>query len=619
MPNNFLEQEKTLKDAEDKLKEFSKCVIIRPTGFGKTFILTELIHKYNNVLYLYPSAVIKNTVVNRYCDLITDNETEDDSVVDPETIETYRELKEIPNCDLMTYQKLIRLSNKELQDMKYDLILFDEVHRVGGKRTKVAVEKLFAYHGDHSKFIGATATPTRMDNFDVVSHFFNDIMCYTYTLFDAIQDGLIQKPNYCYLTHDYAEDLKTEAINAGENIDDEDVKKVIDAKIIELANLFGVPKIIKSVCKTYAKDTDYMKFIAFFASSQHMDDTIDQVIDWFKKAYPKHNINVLKISSRNNGESKNVDVLESLNARKKTIDIIACIDMLNVGYHVDNLTGIIMYRGTKSNTIFVQQLGRALSVGANNSAIVFDIVDNLHKKAIYELRSSLSNKILRNRKGVQPENMRSYIEEMSKTELKQRISKELKLDKDNKSIVIVDNGEVIKTQYHLDDHLNIVDKNNNPSSYIYDAKNNRIINIGTSTDDPCKNINTITKECLNSTGHEASYREIIAKSMVEPLTQRCKYALELHFRSWCNSKGVPYPISNDKLKTLYGLSKEDFYKEFCNIVSKNKIAYPLQDAEAILKIGANANSNEIPLKICAKARNVSVEQILDLLFNAQKV
>lgn len=619
MPNNFLEQEKTLKDAEDKLKEFSKCVIIRPTGFGKTFILTELIHKYNNVLYLYPSAVIKNTVVNRYCDLITDNETEDDSVVDPETIETYRELKEIPNCDLMTYQKLIRLSNKELQDMKYDLILFDEVHRVGGTRTKVAVEKLFAYHGDHSKFIGATATPTRMDNFDVVSHFFNDIMCYTYTLFDAIQDGLIQKPNYCYLTHDYAEDLKTEAINAGENIDDEDVKKVIDAKIIELANLFGVPKIIKSVCKTYAKDTDYMKFIAFFASSQHMDDTINQVVDWFKEAYPKYNINVLKISSRNSEESKNVDALESLNARKKTIDIIACIDMLNVGYHVDNLTGIIMYRGTKSNTIFVQQLGRALSVGTNNSAIVFDIVDNLHKKAIYELRSSLSNKILRNRKGVQPENMRSYIEEMSKTELKQRISKELKLDKDNKSIVIVDKGEIIKTQYHLDDHLNIVDKNNNPSSYIYDAKNNRIINIGISTDDPCKNINTITKECLNSTGHEASYREIIAKSMVEPLTQRCKYALELHFRSWCNSKGVPYPISNDKLKTLYGLSKEDFYKEFCNIVSKNKIAYPLQDAEAILKIGANANSNEIPLKICAKARNVSVEQILDLLFNAQKV
>lgn len=595
--NDYQEQAKTFQDALDNLKKFGKCAIIRPTGFGKTWLLTELIKNYNNVLYLYPAAVIRDTVVNRYYDSMFDNEEmeyidEDGQTVDPDTIDMFIEANKIEKCTLMTYSKLIRLSDQEIEDMKYDLILMDEVHRVGAPKTKIAVNKLFAMN-KNAHFVGATATPIRSDNFDVVSELFCDIMTYTYTLFDAIENGLIKRPPYCYCAYDHETDLKNAALTAGEDINDPTVKEVLDAKLIEMSKIFNMPTIIKDVCKKHLNSTNYMKFIVFFSNKSHMDDKLNEVVGWFKEAYPKHTISTLRISSKTKTEQNNTDKLETLIPKDKHIDIIACIDMLNMGYHVNNLTGIIMYRGTASSTIFIQQLGRALSVGTQEAAIVFDVVDNLHRKAIYDLKQSLSAK-----------------------KTKQSTSRSKKLthyfisDDDNCDILMLDaDGKPFKTQYHLDGDNNIVDNHGNISTLIYDCDTGEIYDNGTSVG---KNINQITSKCLVATGHEATYRELIAKALAEPMSHRCKYALELHFRTWCFNHGIDYPITNENLKKLYKLDKKDFYKEFCNIVQNNKLDYPLQDAHKLLEIGKNDNT-DVPLTICAKARNVSISQILDML------
>ena len=268
MTNDYSEQAKTFEDVLDKLKKQGKCAIIRPTGFGKTWILTELIKHYNNVLYLYPAAVIRDTVVNRYYDSMFDEEDleyidEEGQTVDPDTIDMYIEAKKIDKCTLMTYAKLIRLTDEEIKDMKYDLILMDEVHRAGAPKTQIAVEKLFEMNAN-AHFVGATATPIRMDNVDVISQFFCDTMTYTYTLFDSIESGMIKKPNYCYCAYDHETDLKDTALTAGEDPNDPLVKDVLDAKLIEIAKIYNMPNIIKDVCEKYAIDKNYFKFIVFF-------------------------------------------------------------------------------------------------------------------------------------------------------------------------------------------------------------------------------------------------------------------------------------------------------------------------------------------------------------------
>ena len=592
----FKEQEKTLKNAINLLKKYHKCIIIRPTGFGKTWMLTELIKNYDKVLYLYPNAVIRDTVVDRYYDLESEDE---EDILDPETIETYKELNFIENCTLMTYAKLIRLSDDEINAMDYDLIIFDEAHRLGGRMTKIATEKLFANAKLSTHFIGATATPTRMDNFDVSSHFFGDRTTYIYTLYDAIEDGMIQKPNYCYATYDFRKDLEEAFKENHEDIKDETITKIINAKAIEMSKLYNMPNIIKDVCEKYAKDTNYMKFIVFFANKAHMNDKIDDVVQWFKEAYPDHTVNTLRISSTNHEESTNTNLLELLTPQDKHIDLIACIDMLNTGYHVNNQTGIFMYRGTKSNTIFTQQLGRALSAGANNSAIVFDIVDNLHRKAVFELnvaKKTTKNTTSSSEKAVKD----NYI-----------------LGSDGVSIVVKEkNGKEIKTQYHLDENNQVVDRYGDKSTFAYDPVTKTVYNTA-KTNTPEKNINNITAECLNATGHEATYRELIAKTMAEPLAHRVKYALMLHLRSCCLKLKIEYPLDIEELEEK-GIDLEEFKTELLKALKKNKLdkIYPLNDANAFMKIGEDDVSG-IPISPCCKVANITVEQFTDLIFNSR--
>lgn len=604
----FEEQKKTLRDAKRLLKKYHKCLIVRPTGFGKTWMLTELIRSYKKVLYLYPSAVVANTVVDRYYDMDLEQNNEEDAAVDPETIKTVEDLKasnEIENCDLMTYAMLIRKSNNQLTRIahKYDLIICDEAHRLGGPKTKIAMEHLFAKAAPETDFIGATATPTRMDNFDVASHFYGDRLTYIYTLFDAIEAGIIKKPNYCYATYDARKDLEDGFRAKGQDISDKDVKTVIDAKLIEIAKLYNMPNIIREVCGKYAKGTSYMKFIVFFASKKHMTDKLGEVVGWFHEAYPDHEIETLKISSRNKTEQHNTDRLNMLPKKRKLIHLIACIDMLNLGYHVSNQTGIMMYRGTKSNTIFTQQLGRALSAGADNSAIVFDIVDNLHNKAVYELyvRDPKTRK-----KG------ESHAPRVA------ALDNYILDPKSNRILMETADGQTVETQYSLDKKSGkIVDRNGNESTFEYDPDTGTIRNTA-DIDSPSRDINRITPACLHATGHEAKYKEIIAKAMAEPLVQRCKYALQIHFRSWCLVHNVPYPISDEKLTDMYGLEMRDFYEEFKKVVKANKIAYPLSDAKKLLAIGQGVNNTDVPLSICCEARGVSIDQLTDMIFKAKK-
>lgn len=608
MADRFTEQKKTLTAAVNILKKTHKCVIVRPTGFGKTWLLTELIKNYNKVLYLYPSAIIRDTVVHRYYGSMFNKNTETyvdeyGREYDQETVSTFMELNEIKNCDLMTYARLVRLTDEEIDSMDYDLVIFDEGHRIGGTLTKIAVEKLFAKLNETTDYIAATATPTRMDNFDFISHFFADNMVYPYTMFDAIKDGLIKKPYYCYATYDIETDLKEAAFAAGENIKDPEIKEILNSKLIEISNIYNMPSIIKDVCDKHAIETSYMKFIVFFASKKHMDDKLSDVVTWFKTAYPDHEINTIKISSHTTISAKNIEKLDTLVRKDNHIDIIACIDMMNMGYHPnksDNcenelglLTGIIMYRGTKSNTIFTQQLGRAFSTGSDYASIIFDIVDNLHRQAVYELRKNLVTRKSRQKLHSTGKRETNYM-----------------LGDDNTTIFLVHNDEKILSQYHMTKEGIIVDKNDQVSTMQYDRETKRIFDYG-SVADTRKQTEFITPECLIATGHEATYRELLAKAVAEPMTQRCKYALELHFKSWCYQHGVKYPITKKSLKRLYSLDKADFYKEFCQILRKNEIKYPLDDIHALLAMGAN--DDEIPLNICAKARSVSVAQILDMM------
>lgn len=385
-------REHTYVNLKENLVKYGKCTLVRPTGFGKTGILTRLIKEFKqvNILFLYPKQIVKNAVLDFYY-----NKEENDGT--------------IVNVKFLSYTKLSMFKEedfKSIRDEEINLIICDEYHRLGGPKTNENFHRLLNLF-PNVWLVGGTATPNRPDSKNISKEFFDNHFVEPYTLHDAIQDGVLQKPYYCFCMYniigpdkDDVRVLEDKAKTYLKGVTNKRIRKAteeeIKSKLIEISNLQNMDTVVKEVCNKYVKDTSYMKFIVFFSSIKHIQEKGKDVIKWFNKAYPSHSVKTLVINSKNKENRRNIENLKDLKYKKNRVDLIFSVNMLNEGYHIDDLTGIFMYRGTQSDIVYIQQLGRVLSSGSANNGIVFDVVDNLHRKSLYSTirtrRQSLKDK-----------------------------------------------------------------------------------------------------------------------------------------------------------------------------------------------------------------------------------
>ena len=271
------EREQTYNNLKDNLRKFGKSALVRGTGFGKSYMLVRLCGEYKNVLFLYPNAKLRNEVMKNH------------SIIYGSKIDY--ESDTIGNITFMSYMKLIRLTDKDFKAMNYDLIICDECHRIGAERTKIALTHLLE-RNKTAHFVAASATPNRMDAFDVIDRFCDNINVYEYTLHDAFQAGLLQKPYYVFCTHNpkdkISSDIKKEIQRQPHELTNVEIK-ALDKKIIEIANLYNIENIVRSGCLEINPKGNYYKFICFFNDFTHIEDKSREVRGWFRKAFPKHN------------------------------------------------------------------------------------------------------------------------------------------------------------------------------------------------------------------------------------------------------------------------------------------------------------------------------------------
>ena len=475
----------TYNEAVDLLAKKKKCAIIRPTGFGKTGILTKFIKNgnYKKILYLYPTDVVKQAVFDFYYG------------------SGYRLLKNssIPNVTFMTYMKLTQLTDKDFKAMKgTDLIICDEYHRIGATETMEGLRTLLS-ENKKASLLGASATPDRMDMVDVTTMFFDDKTVSKYTLHDAIKDGIIKKPYYCYCSEEESDPevlnriKKDVMLKVEKSLDaegKEQARELLKGRMIEIANLNRMENVIKDTLKESKLPTDYQKYIVFFSNFAHMKTKKNAVKQWFQRAFPKHTIKTLTITSETLETAQNVRKLNTLTYRKNGIDLIFSCEMLNMGYHIGDLTGIVMYRTTYSNIIYSQQLGRALSTGDTQAKIVFDVVDNLHRKSLYSMLGTTN---------VTDSELEELLNEYKELIKKQRTR--------NKA------GNPIKLTKKEQDRLQELSK----------IIRDRVKRKKRST--PSKHgIMSLTQEDLIVTGHEATTKELIAKVVAEVEAMPCRQA-----------------------------------------------------------------------------------------------
>ena len=376
----------------DGLLYGNKILVEQATGTGKSFLAMKYIHDYalNNgkkVLFVAPTKVIEDAFLDN-CATILDYGKNNNYNIDL-TTSLYAGLKNEVNN-------------------KYDIIILDEVHRSGAEVWGQNVQQLLDNNPD-ATVLGLTATLDRADGVDIRQYFDNREPVSRITLIDAIEQKILPAPDYTLAKVDFSDD--SEFIEKTERDLMEKTKHATreeKARIVKhLADLNEAKKIISNSRKLPAIFAEELntpelrngKFIVFCIGGQ-TDDEQDNLLlmeqmavqshFWFKDveghprvlAYPVHSTY---------GDEFNAEQIEQFERNDiEGIKLLFSVNMLNEGKHVEDIDGVIMFRPTSSKTIYLQQLGRALSVGHNDHPKIFDFVANLNMERIAEIKAAVS-------------------------------------------------------------------------------------------------------------------------------------------------------------------------------------------------------------------------------------
>lgn len=350
----FRHNEEAYKAVVSMLAERNKAAVVHPTGTGKSFIGFKLCYDNSDkiICWLSPSRYIYQTQL--------ENLKEASGGYEPQNVKFY------------TYAKLMLLSDENFSEIKPDYIILDEFHRCGAEYWGMGVQKLLEMYPD-TPLLGLSATAIRyLDNQrDMTDELFDGNIASEMTLGDAIVRGILDPPKYILSIFSYQKDL------------DEYEKKVKNARYKSMRDkaeeyLEALRRALDKAEKLDDIFDKHMenragKYIVFCANREHMDDMIDKADEWFHKVDKRPHI----YEAYSNDPETSKAFHEFKDDNSDHLKLLYCIDMLNEGVHVDDVSGVILLRPTISPIIYKQQIGRALSAGKSQRPVIFDIVNNI--------------------------------------------------------------------------------------------------------------------------------------------------------------------------------------------------------------------------------------------------
>lgn len=360
------DQKRDYDDVNKELKSSNRVALIRPTGTGKSFIALKFIedNEGKKVLYLAPSTSILHQ--------IKENALKQDA-------------KFIQRLKRMTYQKLAKLDIEEMKQLNPDIIILDEFHHCGSPIWGKAVKDLCELF-PNAKILGLSATPIRYfdGNIDMAEEMFGEHVVSNISFEEAIENGVLPQFNYVSAMYGYEDKL----INLKEQIENTNVSK---SKKEEARNLF------EELSKQLGKDTINLpeilgkhmtnkngKYMVFCSNIEEMQKKIKEAQELFSKINP--NIKIYNVSSDGSFRN-NQNVLKQFEKDndENSLKLMFSINMLNEGYHLPDVDGVVMMRPTKSPTVYMQQLGRALTIGnTEKRPVIIDLVDNFDSIRVIE-------------------------------------------------------------------------------------------------------------------------------------------------------------------------------------------------------------------------------------------
>ena len=380
----------------DALKYGNRAFIEHATGTGKSYLAIKLL---KDVASRSDKKVLYVTSQKH---LIHDFE------LMCKNVKKFSKVERDIDLETTTYASL----NKRVEE-HFDLIIFDEAQYMGAKKWGQAAETILKNNPD-AKVVGMSATPERLDGKDVVEEFFEGEVTSYLPTHKAIAKEILPVPNYWVAQYKFDKNTKTddeifiedslvefkERLLTADPKEKEKFEQIIDDLYKAqraVAQTPELPTIFEQILSTEKLKTG--KFIVFcpyakigedfneediLEEEQYLDKSLANMKKFMEKApewfgalngktpvvYGMHS----KFSNKHNEESLN----NFINDKSKNLRLIYSINMLTLGKHLKDLDGVIMLRPTASKNVFLQQLGRALSVKGTKKPLVIDVVGNLN-------------------------------------------------------------------------------------------------------------------------------------------------------------------------------------------------------------------------------------------------
>ena len=331
-----------------------KAAIIHPTGTGKSLIGFKLCEEHPDkiICWLSPSRYIFSTQL--------------------ENLAAVSEGYQPQNIRFFTYARLMHMTDEELLQIQPDFIVMDEFHRCGAQAWGIGVKRLLEQY-ETVPFLGLSATAVRyLDNQrDMSDEIFDGHVAGEMSLGEAIVRGILQPPKYVLSIFNYQKDLETygqKIQRLGSKKRKEQAEDILEQLRRTLEQAEGLDEIFD---RHMAERTG--KYIVFCANYEAMQEAMHKVGEWFGRIDKEpHTYSVYADDPTASQAFDDFRKDDSAHLR-----LLFCIDALNEGVHVEDISGVILLRPTVSPIVYKQQIGRALSASKKTNPIIFDVVNNI--------------------------------------------------------------------------------------------------------------------------------------------------------------------------------------------------------------------------------------------------
>lgn len=227
----------------------------------------------------------------------------------------------------------------------FDCIVIDEAHRTGSN----SYQKIMAYF-EPKLWFGMTASPERMDTFDVYAAFDHNIV-YEIRLQQALEEDLLCPFHYFGIT-DFTID--------GQEMDVQDFKYLTSDERVDY---------ILKQSEYYGYSGQRVKGLIFCSTkkeAQALSEKMNQ------RGYHTQAL------SGDDSQEKRKEAIEKLvSDTENYLDYILTVDIFNEGVDIPEINQVLLLRETQSPIVFVQQLGRGLRKSKNKEyVVILDFIGN---------------------------------------------------------------------------------------------------------------------------------------------------------------------------------------------------------------------------------------------------